>query len=67
VLSEAQVDEVVRLYGQGWSLRAVGRHLDDHDCYQAVREGLVDVGGVLGPAGEPVEGGDDAVADLVGG
>ncbi|TMK38103.1 MAG: hypothetical protein E6G66_18865, partial [Actinobacteria bacterium] len=27
-LSKAQVDEAVRLYGKGWSLRAVGRHLD---------------------------------------
>jgi hypothetical protein len=26
-LTEAQVDEAVRLYEQGWSLRAVGRHL----------------------------------------
>ena len=25
---EAQVDEAARLYQQGWSLRAVGRHLD---------------------------------------
>jgi hypothetical protein len=30
-LSEAQVDEAVRLDEQGWSLRAVGRHLDVAD------------------------------------
>jgi DNA-binding NarL/FixJ family response regulator len=27
-LSEVRVDEAVRLYEQGWSRRAVGRHLD---------------------------------------
>lgn len=27
-LTAAQVDEAVRLYEKGWSLRAVGRHLD---------------------------------------
>lgn len=27
-LTEAQVDEAVRLYEQSWSLRTVGRHLD---------------------------------------
>jgi hypothetical protein len=30
-LSEAQVDAAERLYEQGWSLRAVGRHLDVAD------------------------------------
>lgn len=39
----------------------------DHDRDQRVGERLVDVGGVLGVLGEPVEGGDDAVANLVGG
>ena len=38
----------------------------DHDRDQRVGEGLVDVGGVLGVLGEPVQGGDDAVADLPG-
>ncbi|HUZ01435.1 MAG TPA: hypothetical protein VMU89_13885 [Thermomicrobiaceae bacterium] len=27
-LTQAQIDKAVRLYEQGWSLRAVGRHLD---------------------------------------
>lgn len=30
-LTDTQVDEAVRLYEQGWSLRAVGRHLDVAD------------------------------------
>ena len=37
-LTEARVDEAVRLYEQGWSLRAVGRHLDVAD--KAIRRVL---------------------------
>jgi hypothetical protein len=37
-LTEARADEAVRLYEQGWSLRAVGRHLDVAD--KAIRRVL---------------------------
>jgi hypothetical protein len=49
VLSKAQVDEAVRLYGRGWSLRAVGRHLDVAD--KTVRRALDKRAVVVRPRG----------------
>ncbi len=40
VMTEAQIDEAVRLYGEGWTLHNVGQHLGVAD--QTIRRMLVE-------------------------
>lgn len=48
-MTEAQIDEAVRLYGDGWTLHNVGRHLGVAD--QTIRRVLVERAVTIRPGG----------------
>jgi len=48
-LTEAQIDDAVRLYRDGWTLHNVGQHLEVAD--QTIRRVLVERAVVIRPGG----------------
>ena len=49
VMTEAQIDEAVRLYGEGWTLHNVGQHIGVAD--QTIRRVLVERAVTIRPGG----------------
>ena len=49
VMTDAQIDEAVRLYGDGWTLHNVGQHLGVAD--QTIRRALVERTVTIRPGG----------------
>ncbi len=49
VMTEAQIDEAVRLYGDGWTLHNLGQHLGVAD--QSIRRVLVERSVTIRPGG----------------